>query len=191
MQTWWRDLRMLAVMAMLVPVVAAADGADELALTIEQNLAGIAFRIDLRPYQAGRDLEEQGRQIELLATEAPGHPALPKLEERYQALETELAEALDRAASDAASGRAAGQLPAPPEGFDAGMEEVQALQERAEAELYGGDPEQAGGWLEQAEAQIAALESRYGGEIPPGHVPLLVAKEKLAALKDQLADSAR
>ena len=191
MQTWWRDLRMLAAMAMLVPVIAVANGADELALTIEQNLASIAFRIGLRPYQAERDLEEQGRQLDLLAKEAPDHAALPKLEERYQALETELAEALARADSDAASGKAAGQLPAPPEGFDAGMEEVETLQERAEAELYGGDPDQASGYLDQAEARIAALESRYGGEIPPGHVPLLVAKEKLAALKDQLADSAR
>jgi hypothetical protein len=34
---------------------------------------------------------------------------------------------------------------------------------------------------------MAALEQRYGGEIPKGHATLLVTKEKLAALKDQLA----
>jgi hypothetical protein len=55
--------------------------------------------------------------------------------------------------------------------------------------MYGGDPSKALGYLEQSEAQIAALESRYRDEIPAGHVPLLVAKEKAAALKDQLADS--
>jgi hypothetical protein len=182
MQTRWRDLRMLAAAVMLVPLIAAANGADELALTIEQNLASIAFRLDLRPYQAGQDLEEQGRQLELLAKEAPDHAALPELEERYQTLQGELANAL-------ASGGAAAQVPGPPAGFVDGMEEVQALQRQAEAELYGGDPDRARSYLEQSEAQIAALESRYRSEIPSGHVPLLVAKEKAAALKDQLADS--
>ena len=33
------------------------------------------------------------------------------------------------------------------------------------------------------------LERRYGDELPPGNVPLLVAKEKIAALKDQLAEA--
>jgi hypothetical protein len=32
------------------------------------------------------------------------------------------------------------------------------------------------------------LERRFGDELPAGHVPLLVTKEKIAALKDQLAD---
>jgi hypothetical protein len=191
MRSWWRDVRMLAAAVMLVPVIAAADGADDLALTIEQNLAGIGFRIGLRPSQAAQDLEAQGRQLELLATEAPNHPALPKLEKTYESLLADLAKALASEAGGAAQGEVAGETPAPPEGFVAGMEEVQTLQERAEAELFGGHPDQASGWLDQAEARIAALESEYGREIPPGHVPLLVAKEKLAALKDQLGDSTR
>jgi hypothetical protein len=184
MPTGWRDLRMLVAMVMLVPMLAAADGADELALTIEQNLASIAFRFELRPYQAGQDLEEQGRQLELLAKEAPDHAALPDLEQRYQALQADVADALERAAS----GEVAGQIPGPPEGFVDGLEEVETLQRQAEAELYGGDPKRARGYLEQSEAQIAALENRYRSEIPEGHVPLLVAKEKAAALKDQLGD---
>jgi hypothetical protein len=184
MQTRWRDLRMLAVAVMVVPLIAAADGADELALTIEQNLASIQFRLDLRPYQAGQDLEEQGRQIELLAKEAPDHAALRGLEERYQTLQADVADALARAES----GDAAAQIPGAPAGFAEGLEEVAALQRQAEAEMYGGDPGKALGYLEQSEAQIAALEERYRSEIPAGHVPLLVAKEKAAALKDQLAD---
>jgi hypothetical protein len=36
---------------------------------------------------------------------------------------------------------------------------------------------------------MAGLEQRYGAELPPGHVPLLVAKEKIAALKDQLTEA--
>jgi hypothetical protein len=184
MWTGWRDLRMLAAAVMVVPLLAAANGADELALTIEQNLASIAFRLDLRPYQAGQDLEEQGRQLELLAKEAPDHAALPELEGRYQDLQSQLTAALERAAS----GEAATQIPGPPEGFVTGLEEVQALQRQAEAEMYGGDPDVARSYLDQSEAQIAALESRYRSEIPAGHVPLLVAKEKAAALKDQLGD---
>jgi hypothetical protein len=187
MQIGWRDLRMLAAAVLLVPVLTAASGADELALTIEQNLASIAFRLDLRPYQAGEDLEEQGRQIELLAKEAPDHTALPGLEKRYQELQGEVAQALARAERSGA----ASEVPGPPAGFVTGLEEVAELQRQAEAEMYGGDPGQARSYLEQSEAQIAALESRYGPEIPRGHVPLLVAKEKAAALKDQLADSQR
>ena len=183
MQTGWRDLRMLAAAVVVVPVLAAANGADELALTIEQNLASIAFRLDLRPYQAGQDLEEQGRQLELLAKEAPDHAALPELEQRYQGLQADVADAL------AGAGEAAAQVPGPPPGLVTGLEEVEALQRQAEAQLFGGDPDEARSYIEQSEAQIAALESRFRSEIPAGHVPLLVAKEKAAALKDQLGDS--
>jgi hypothetical protein len=173
MRTGWRDVRMLAAMVVIVPLITAAGGAEELALTIEQNLAGIAFRLDLRPYQAEHDLE------------APNHPALPGLEERYRALQAEVAKAL----AAAERGEAAAQVPGPPEGFVTGLEEVEALQSRAEAEMYGGDPGQARSYIERSEAEIAALESRYRREIPPAHVPLLVAKEKAAALRDQLADT--
>lgn len=41
--------------------------------------------------------------------------------------------------------------------------------------------------LATAETQMAELERRYGDELPPGHAPLIVTKEKIAALKDQLA----
>ena len=37
--------------------------------------------------------------------------------------------------------------------------------------------------------QMAALEQRYGGQIPKGHATLLVTKEKIAALKDQITDA--
>jgi hypothetical protein len=184
MRIGWRAVRLLVGAVLLVPLLAAADGAEELALTIEQNLASIEFRLELRPYQAGQDLEEQGRQIELLAKEAPDHAALPGLQARYRALQAEVAAALERAAT----GKAAAQVPGAPEGFVAGLEEVQELQRQAEAEMYGGDPDLARRYLEQSEAQIATLEDRYRGEIPRGHVPLIVAKEKAAALKDQLGD---
>jgi hypothetical protein len=142
-------LRTLAAALELWPADVLAEGADDLALTIEQNLAGIAFRLDLRPEQAAHDLEAQGRQLELLATEAPDHPALPELEQTYATLQADLAAAL-------AGG--AGAIPTAPEGFDAGMEDVEALQARAEAEFVGGHPlavshcrEQRGGGFDQRE----------------------------------------
>jgi hypothetical protein len=193
MQTGWRRWQRLAVGALAaawvawLPALAVAQGADALALTIEQNLDGIAFRMDLRPTQAATDLEAQGRQLELLEQEAPDHPALPELKIRFAELQAGVAAALATAAGDAASGGGAGQVPVAPEAFTAGIEEVEGLQEQAEAEFLLGNAEGATGYLEQAEAQMTALERRYGGDIPQGHVPLLVAKEKLAALKDQLA----
>jgi hypothetical protein len=170
-----------------LPAVAVAQGADALALTIEQNLSSIEFRMDLRPAQAASDLEAQGRQLQLLEQEAPDHPDLPGLKQRYAELQDALATALSNAAGNAARGAGAGQVPTAPEAFTAGMDEVASLQQQAEAELMSGRPAEANAYLDEAEAQIAALEERYREHIPPGNVPLLVAKEKLAALKDQIA----
>jgi hypothetical protein len=179
---------LIAGAAALLPVVAIAQGADELALTIDQALSGIEFRIDLRPQQAAADLEAQARQLELLETEAPGHPALPELKQRFGALQDSLAAGLAEAAKGADSGALA-PVPSAPEAFTAGMEQVDALQRQADAELLRGNTAGATDYLGQAEARMNALERRYGAELPPGHVPLLVAKEKIAALKDQLADA--
>ena len=154
-------------------------------LTIEQNLAGIAFRVDLRLTQAATDLEAQARQLDLLEQEAPDHPALPALKQKFDQLQVEVAAAT--AAADRGTGAGAGLVPTAPEGFTVGIEEVADLQQQAEAELLLGNAEGAEGYLAQAEAQMTALEDRYSGDIPQGHVPLLVAKEKLAVLKDQIA----
>jgi hypothetical protein len=180
----WQHLLacVLAVAWAGLPAMAAAQGADALALTIEQNLDGIAFRMDLRPTQAAADLEAQGRQLELLEQEAPEHPALPGLKLKFEDLQAKAA-----AVTAGASGDAAGQVPTAPEGFTSGIEQVASLQQQAEAELLRGNADGATGYLEQAEAQMTALERDYQGDIPQGHVPLLVAKEKLAVLKDQVA----
>ena len=61
----------IVVAAALWPMAAVGQGADELASMIEQNLDGIAFRLDLRPYQAAQDLEAEGRRLELLEKETP------------------------------------------------------------------------------------------------------------------------
>ena len=183
-------LRLLAVAtATMLPVVAFGQGADELASTIEQSLEGIAFRLDIRPQQAADDLEAQGRQLQLLEQQAPEHPALPQLKERFSELQDGLASALASAAGSAASGGGLAQVPTAPAAFTSGMEQVDALHRQAEAEYLRGETAAAADYLEQAEAQMAELERRHGDELPPGHVPLLVTKEKIAALKDQLAEA--
>jgi hypothetical protein len=173
--------------AILLPVVVVAQGADELASTIEQSFDSIEFRIDLRPEQAASDLEAQGRQLELLEQQAPEHPALPELKQKFSQLQDDLAAALTAAASDAAAGGGETQVPSAPAAFTTGMEQVDQLHRQAEAEFLRGETEQAADYLQQAETKMVDLERRYGDDLPQGHVPLLVAKEKIAALKDQLA----
>ena len=183
-------LRFLAIAtAALLPMVALGQGADELASMIEQSLQGIEFRIDLRPEQAATDLEAQGRQLQLLEQQAPDHPALPELKQKFSALQNGVASALAGAAGDAARGEDAALVQTAPEAFTSGMEQVDQLQRQAEAEFLRGKTDAAANYLKQAEAAMAGLEQRYGAQLPPGHVPLLVAKEKIAALKDQLAEA--
>jgi hypothetical protein len=171
----------------LLPIVAAAQGADELASTIEQSFDSIDFRIDIRPQQAANDLEAQGRQLQLLEQQAPEHPALPGLRQKFSELQDDLASALAAAAGDAAVGGGETQVPTAPVAFTTGMEQVDQLHRQAEAEFLRGETEQAADYLQQAETKMVELERRHAEEIPPGHVPLLVTKEKIAALKDQLA----
>jgi hypothetical protein len=182
-------VRLLAMAtATLLPVIALGQGADELASTIEQSLEGIEFRLDIRPQQAADDLEAQGRQLELLEQQAPEHPALPELKQKFGELQDGLASALASAASGAGSGVGAAQVPTAPAAFTSGMEQVDELHRQAEAEFLRGEAETAADYLKQAEAHMAELEQRYGKNLPRGHAPLLVTKEKIAALKDQLAE---
>ena len=171
-------------------MVALGQGADELASMIEQSLDGIEFRIDLRPEQAATDLEAQGRQLQLLEQQAPDHPALPELKQKFSALQDGVASALAGAAGDAARGEDAALVQTAPEAFTSGMEQVDQLQRQAEAEFLRGKTD-AGGELSEAGGggRWPGSSSATARELPPGHVPLLVAKEKIAALKDQLAEA--
>jgi septation ring formation regulator EzrA len=181
----WR----IALIAALLPAAALAQGADELASMIQQSLDGIEYRIDLRPKQAAQDLQEQQRRLELLEQEEPNHPDLPALRKKFAALQDDVAASLANAAGDAASGAGASQIPTAPEGFTKGLEQVGALQKQAESAFLIGNTAEAADYLERAESQMVALEQRYGGEIPKGHATLLVTQEKIAALKDQLAEA--
>jgi hypothetical protein len=169
----------------LWPAVAFGQGADELASMIEQSLAGIEFRLDVRPYQAAQDLEAEGRRLELLEKEAPGDPALPALKRKYAELQAGIA----TAAKNAASGVGAAAVPEPPAGFSEALQQVNALQKQAESALLLDQTAEAESYLARAEQQMAGLEQRYRDKIPEGHAPLIVAEEKLAALKEQIADA--
>jgi hypothetical protein len=171
--------------AALWPAVAPGQGPDELASMIEQSLAGIEFRLDLRPYQASQDLEAEGRRLELLEKEAPRHPTLPALKRKYAELQAGIA----AAAKNAANGTGPASVPTPPAGFTEGLEQVDALQKQAESALLLDQTAAAESYLASAERQMASLEQRYRGAIPEGHAPLIVAEEKLAALKEQIADA--
>jgi len=179
----------MALIAAFLPAAALAQGADELASMIRQSLDGIEYRLDLRPQQAAQDLQEQQRRLELLEKEAPDHPDLAALQEKFHTLQDGLAASLAHAASDVTTGAGAAQIPTAPEGFTRGLEEVGALQKQAESAFLIGNTAEAAEYLDQAERQMVALEQRYGGEIPKGHATLLVTQEKIAALKDQLAEA--
>lgn len=190
MHEWWSvRLRVLVLGAMLIPTVALGQGADSLALTIEQNLKGIEFRLDVRPQQAMRDLEEQGRQLALLERQAPDHPDLPELRREFERLKA----AVPSSAPDPAAGRTTGSdallSSTPTEELSADIEQVRTLQAQAEAGLLSGRLDAAAGYLEQAEQQLAELEQRHADDIPAGHVPLIVVKEKIGALKEQLTQA--
>jgi hypothetical protein len=181
------DWRLWVIAALgFLPVAAIGQGADELASMIEQSLAGIEYRLDLRPKQAAQDLQEQERRLELLEQQAQDNPALPELRQKFKRLQAEVASGLAGVEGDAGTGEAT-PVESAPEGLTTALRAVDTLQERAESELMSGRPGEAAGYLSQAEAQMTALEARYAGKIPEGHVPLIVAQEKLAALKDQLA----
>lgn len=184
----WRSWALAAAalsIAAVGPMTAIGQSADELAAAIEQSLSGIAYRIDVRPGQAAEDLQEQRRQLELLEQEVPDHPGLPKLRRKFEQLEAEIGQA-SRAA---ARGHGDSQVPTAPEAFATGLEKITLLHKEAEAELLRGEVAAAARLLQDAEALLAALMERYGKEVPKGHAPLIVAEEKLAALKDQLADA--
>ena len=119
----------------------------------------------------------------------PDHPALPKLKRKFGELEESLAAGLAAGASPDPGAGGVAEVPSVPEAFTAGMEQVDALQRQADAELLRGNTAGATDYLGRAEARMSALERRYGAELPQGHVPLFVAKEKIAALKDQLTDA--
>ena len=70
------------------------------------------------------------------------------------------------------------------------MEQVDQLERQAEAEFLRGKTAAAADDLQQAEAEMAGLEQRYGADLPPGHVPLLGPRRR-STRQDQWPREAR
>jgi hypothetical protein len=188
-----RALASAVVAAALTAAPASARGPDSLAQTIDQNLSGIEFRIDVTPERTVRDVREQGRQLRLLESQAPDHPMIPELRRRIERLEAQLTEKLGddpaRAASEAMTGPGATTAAAVPGDVAARIEEVERELAEAEAGLLQNAPEAAAERLTRAEETLADIERDHAGQIPTGHVPLIVAKERIATLRDQISPS--
>ena len=196
---WRRVLAAAVVAAALAPATAWLAGPDELALTIQQNLEGIQFRLGISPERAVGDLDEQKRQLRLLETQAPDHPMVPELVRQVERLEEQAAKQLGGeggAGTTAGTGTGAASATAPasevlgpseaPEEVADRLREVERRLREAESGMMQGQADAAAESLDRADALVAEIESDYGDAIPTGHVPLIVAKERINVLKDQL-----
>ena len=189
-----RALALAVVAAALAATAPAASarGPDDLAQTIEQNLDGIEFRIDVSPERTVRDVEEQKRRLRLLESQAPDHPQIPELRQRIEGLEARLTETLGddpaRAASEAmASPGVVGGPSEVPGDIAVRLEEVERELSEAETGLFQGAPDAAAERLARAEEALDDIERNHAGRLPAGYVPLIVARERLATLKDQIS----
>jgi hypothetical protein len=174
-----------AAVAMLIAVAALAQSADDLAQVLQENLEDIKLQIRVAPTEAEENLERQKGQLDLLRNEAPNHPMLPSLEQRIGELDEEIAAARQVQPETGAGQEQFVPVRAPAEAR-AQLRDVEVLQTRADREMMGGRPDHAKQYLSEAESLIKEIEGEYGDLMPPGYAPLIVAKERLAALRDQL-----
>lgn len=187
-----RRMALLTAIAVVIGLAAAGARAqpqtpDELAQLIQGNLEDVAVQLRVAPAQAKDELELQQEQIATLRREAPDHPLLPSLERRLAELDDEVAAALEKG-SAAVGDDVVVPLRAPAE-VRGQLRDVEQLQIRADRELMRGEPDRAEELLKEAEHLIAAVEEEYGDRIPPGYAKLIVAQERLAALREQLERS--
>lgn len=184
------DLTQLVVtllVALPLAFSAVAQSPDELAQLIQRDIEDIAVQIQVAPTGAAQELERQKGQIEALRNEAPDHPLLPSLERRIEELDAEIVAALE------AQPEGAEQfvpLHAPAE-VRRQLRQVETLQTRADREMMRGAMDNAVDYLREADGLIEAIEEEYGDRIPPGYATLIVAKERAAALHEQLERTAQ
>ena len=151
MQTRWRDPRCW-FRRDAGPALAAANGADRLALTIEQNLPASSF-VSTAACRPGRTWG--ARPPAPAARQGGAGPCgAARARERYQTLQANLADALARAES----GEAAAQVPGAPRASSRAWRRSRHCSARPRRRCRRRSQE-ALGYLEQSEAQIAALEA--------------------------------
>lgn len=174
------------MMVSLLAVAAVAQSPDELVQSIQDRFEDIELQTRVAPSGAQEDLERQKEQLDELRSQAPEHPMLPSLERRIEELDSEITAAREEQ-PEAVEGEDQFVPLAAPAEVRSQLRDVETLQTRADRELMGGRADRAEEYLRESESLIESIEAEYGDRIPPGYASLIVAKERLAALKDQLA----
>jgi hypothetical protein len=172
--------------AMLIAPSALAQGADELVPLIQQSIEDIQLEMRLDPGRAEAAVAEQRERIDAVRSEAPEHPMLSSLERRIDQLDEEIAAVREGQSEAAVSEEPFVPLSVPAD-VRMQLQDVKQLQTQGDREMMRGQMDNAVAYLNEAESMIAAIEEEYGDQIPPGYASLIVAKERLAALRDQLA----
>lgn len=187
----WQNGTQLALTLMVAASVAfpaLGQSPDEVAQLVQQSIEDIAVQIRVAPAAAQEDLERQKRQLDTLRREAPDHALLPSLERRVEELDGEITAALEEQPEQAEEQFVPLNVPAE---VRRDLRDVETLQTRADREMMRGAPDSAAEFLKEAESLIEAIENEYGDRIPPGYAALIVAKERGAALQDQLGRAAQ
>ena len=187
MRRWQNGTQLVLTLMITLPLAFTALGQspDEVAQVVQRSIEDIELQIRIAPTAAQEELERQKRQLDTLRSEAPDHQLLPSLERRVEELDDEITAALAQQPETVEETEQFVPLHAPAE-VRRDLREVETLQTRADREMMRGASDSAADFLSEAEILIEAIEAEYGDRIPPGYAALIVAKERLAALQDQL-----
>jgi hypothetical protein len=172
--------------AMLIALTALAQSADELVPLIQRSIDDIQLEMRVDPAGAETNLALQRDRIDAVRGEAPDHPMLSSLERRIDELDDEIAAVRESQSDSAVSEEQFVPLSVPAD-VRLQLRDVEQLQMRGDREMLRGETDNAVAYLDESETLIATIENEYGDQIPPGYAALIVAKERLAALRDQLA----
>ncbi len=188
MKPWQRGAQLAIAWlgAMLIALPALAQSVDELVPLVQQSIEDIEAQMRVDPAGAEEGVALQRERLETVRREAPDHPMLSSLERRIDELDEEVAALRASQAESPLDEEQFVPLTVPAE-VRMRLRDVQQLQNQSDREMMLGETESASAYLDEAEALLAAIEAEYGDQIPPGYAALIVADERLAALRDQLA----
>lgn len=172
--------------AMLIALSAFAQGADELVPLIQQSIEDIQAEMRVDPVGAQSTVALQKERLDVVRSEAPDHPMLSSLERRLDELDEEIAALRAGQAESPVVEEQFVPLTVPAE-VRMRLRDVQQLQTQGDREMMRGEMDSAVAYLDEAEALLATIAEEFGDQIPPGYAALIVAEERLAALRDQLA----
>lgn len=180
-------MQLVLTTILLIPLAfaALAQSTDELVELIQQSIEDIELEVRVAPTRAAETLEIERQRLDALRSQAPDHPMLSSLEQRIDELDEEIAAARADQPEAVEGEEQYVPLNVPAE-VRLQLRDVEELQNRGDREMMIGQMDSAMAHLDQSEALIESIEKKYGDEIPPGYAALIVAKERLAALRDQL-----